>query len=141
MTILKKLWRIALLINILSLFEPLFSGNTNHLISYWIFYGGVSAPFYVFFCLMTTIKGKEREMKNELMSTSLFFFRVVLSMHSRIFYQRNSRHHRSNDRDIHVCDVRYAFPWISWTSTWREGPAIGPFYEKNLIFSKYNDTL
>lgn len=110
MTILKKLWRIALLINILSLFEPLFSGNTNHLISYWIFYGGVSAPFYVFFCLMTTIKGKEREMKNELMSTSLFFFRVVLSMHSRIFYQRNSRHHRSNDRDIHVCDVRYAFP-------------------------------
>ena len=69
MTILKKLWRIALLINILSLFEPLFSGNTNHR----IFYGGVSAPFYVFFCLMTTIKGKEREMKNELMSTSLFF--------------------------------------------------------------------
>ena len=78
MTILKKLWRIALLINILSLFEPLFSGNTNHLISYWIFYGGVSAPFYVFFCLMTTIKGKEREMKNELMSTSLFFFMLLL---------------------------------------------------------------
>lgn len=79
MTILKKLWRIALLINILSLFEPLFSGNTNHLISYWIFYGGVSAPFYVFFCLMTTIKGKEREMKNELMSTSLFFFVLFLA--------------------------------------------------------------
>ena len=79
MTILKKLWRIALLMNILSLLEPLFSGNTNHLISYWIFYGGVSAPFYVFFCLMTTIKGKEREMKNELMSTSLFFFVLFLA--------------------------------------------------------------
>ena len=79
MTILKKLWRIALLINILSLLEPLFSGNTNHLISYWISYGGVSAPFYVFFCLITTIKGKEREMKNELMSTSLFFFMLFLA--------------------------------------------------------------
>lgn len=79
MTILKKLWRIALLINILSLLEPLFSGNTNHLISYWISYGGVSAPFYVFFCLITTIKGKEREMKNELMGTSLFFFMLFLA--------------------------------------------------------------
>ena len=79
MTIFKKLWHIALLINLLALLEPLFSGNTNHLTSYWIFYGGVSAPFYVFFCLMTTIKGKEREMKNELMSTSLFFFVLFLA--------------------------------------------------------------
>ena len=110
MTILKKLWRIALLINILSLLEPLFSGNTNHLISYWISYGGVSAPFYVFFCLITTIKGKEREMKNELMGTSLFFFHAVLSMYNRIFHRRNPRHHRSNGRNIHACDVRYAFP-------------------------------
>lgn len=28
---------------------------------------------------MTTIKGKEREMKNELMSTSLFFFVLFLA--------------------------------------------------------------
>lgn len=28
---------------------------------------------------MTTIKGKEREMKNELMSTSLFFFMLFLA--------------------------------------------------------------
>lgn len=78
MTIFKKLWHIALLINLLALLEPLFSGNTNHLTSYWIFYGGVSAPFYVVFCFITALKGKEREMKNELMSTSLFFFMLLL---------------------------------------------------------------
>ena len=147
MTILKKLWRIALLINILSLLEPLFSGNTNHLISYWISYGGVSTPFYVFFCLITTIKGKDENSSitynnkrqrtwNEKWANGykFIFFHAVLSMYNRIFHRKNSRHHRSNSRDIHACDVRYAFPWISRTSTWRKrkGLVTSPFLKEKV---------